>query len=103
VKTTTRESKFDALPFDQQIVRLKETVAYLTRRCETAESALVIADTTAANLHDVIRELQRRVAWAEFLEKWVDYHHGSGESDRAFEEFRSQPLAVDAGDCEAQP
>lgn len=79
-----RENEFDALPLDQQVVRLKETVAYLARRCEAAESSCVIANTTARNLHGVIAE---RDAWATFFCKWVDYHHGSGESDRAWEAF----------------
>lgn len=26
--------------------------------------------------------------WAEFLTRWVDYNHGKGESDRAWEEFQ---------------
>lgn len=82
-----RENEFDALPIDQQVVRLKETVAYLARRCETAESSLVIANTTARNLHEVIDGLRKRDAWAAFLAEWLDYHHGSGESDRAWEEF----------------
>ncbi len=31
-----------------------------------------------------------RDAWATFLSTWLDYHHGSGESDRAWEEFVTQ-------------
>lgn len=60
------ENQFDGLPFDQQIVRLKHTVDYLVRRCEQAEASLVIADTTAANLHSVIRD--RDAALREALE-----------------------------------
>lgn len=35
-------------------------------------------------------ERQRAIkseAWAVFLANWLDYYHGSGESDRAHEEF----------------
>lgn len=60
------ENAFDALPLDQQIVRLKLTVDYLVRRLTEAEQA------------------QR---WATFLADWVDYNHGKGEADRAWEEF----------------
>jgi hypothetical protein len=56
------ENQFDGLPLDEQVVRLKLTVDYLTRRCEQAESALVIANTTAANLHSVISERDAEIA-----------------------------------------
>lgn len=55
-----RENEFDSLPFDQQIVRLKETVGYLSRRCESADSAAAIAATTQANLHSIITDSTAR-------------------------------------------
>jgi hypothetical protein len=82
------ENAFDDLPPDQQVVRLKQTVDYLTRRVTEADQRLAIADTTAANLHCVIRDLQQQKKWVEFLVYWVDYNHGKGESDRAWEEFQ---------------
>lgn len=88
------ENQFDALPFDQQIVRLKHTVDYLSRRAIDAENARVIADTTAANLHSVIRDLQADKRWLEFLVNWLDYNHGKGESDRAWDEFTAHHASV---------
>jgi hypothetical protein len=46
-----------------------------------AEVAMLRADAAAPPVRDA--------RWAEFLENWVDYHHGDGNSDRAWEEFQS--------------
>jgi hypothetical protein len=35
-------------------------------------------------------------AWTTFLAEWVDYNHGRGESDRAWEEFRGKQAAPES-------
>lgn len=37
----------------------------------------------------IIQERQRK-DWPTFLADWVDYNHGKGESDRAWDEFQKQ-------------
>lgn len=39
-----------------------------------------------------------RDAWATFLSNWLDFHHGSGESDRAWEEFIAQNESLEKPD-----
>lgn len=38
---------------------------------------------------DAERRAQESESWAEFLARWVDFNHGSGESDRAWDEFKN--------------
>lgn len=38
--------------------------------------------------HELRERAQETEAWAKFLCDWVDVNHGSGESDRAWKEFK---------------
>lgn len=43
---------------------------------------------SAEDYDDAERRAQESDAWSKFLCDWVDFNHGKGESDRAWEEFK---------------
>jgi septal ring factor EnvC (AmiA/AmiB activator) len=54
-----------------KVAKLEPAILKLNEACDKAESALVIAETTAANLHDEIRKLQSALAEARAeRDKW---------------------------------
>lgn len=59
--------------------------------------ARYIALCSPANLARLLTALQQAQEWPKFLAKWLDYNHGKGESDRAWEEFIAQQVAPPTG------
>jgi hypothetical protein len=74
------------------IVALREAIAAMEaqqlERLREADQAAKLDRQRA--IRSVEQRFCMRDAWATFLSEWLDYNHGKGESDRAWDEFVSR-------------